>query len=405
MSSESRGQPAREQPFVRWRLLFGFAFAVSLCVTMGTLGILALQPAGVDFLPVWTAARLAAERAADVYDFTRVTDLQRWLIGEGGTPRPFIYPPSALVLMAPFGVFDFRVSFALWLVCTGGLYLWSVSRNLTSLQVLSLAFIVTGRPVLLAGFAGQASLLVAALILMGLSMLERRPLAAGILIGLAASVKPALLALAPLCLVAGRHYRALAGAFFAGAATGLASLLAFGPEPWLRWFAALGAFETLVIRDHGFLPNMITPTAAALQLNLQGVALLLVRVGFAAAGAAIGWIVFRTPRPLEQRVTALVASGLFLSPYALHYEAIMLAPAAVIVLARTAAQPRWWLGPQGLLLLTIATMPYLGPYGTLGLIALVLFSDPLHGQARRRGGRKGSENAQVAGCRAGIPPP
>jgi hypothetical protein len=367
--------PDGETSALRWLppLALALAFAFSLGITCLSLGIFAKQPAGVDFLPVWTAARLAPDKVGDVYDFALLTELQRWLIGDRWEYRPFIYPPSSLLLVAPFGALDFWVSYMAWLACISGLYLWSVSRNLPSLHIFLLVLVVTSRPFVLAAFAGQASLLVAALLVLAVSMLDSRYWLAGVLIGVAGSIKPTLLALAPMCLIAGGHYRALAGAAITGLAIALASLLAFGIDPWFHWLSALSRFEVLIASDRNYLPSTITPTAAALLLGLDGWALHAMRLGFAVAGAAIAWIVFRNRNRFEQRLTALVGSGLLLSPYALQYEVTMLFPAAMIVLARAAACTRWVVACAVLVLLTCAALPFIGAYATLGLIALVLF--------------------------------
>jgi hypothetical protein len=206
-------------------------------------------------------------------------------------------------------------------------------------------------------------------------MLQTRPVAAGFLIGLAICAKPSLMALAPLCLLAGTHYRALVVVVIVSGMIGLVSMATFGMDTWRAWIAALGEFQTLVNGNPGLVRNMITPTGAAIQLGMEGTALAVVRAGFAVAGALIAWIGFRKPRPFEQRVTALVASGLFVSPYAMQYDAVLLLPAAIMVVVRTVSGSRWQLGRMSLLLMIFAGTAYTAPYATFALIALLMWFD------------------------------
>jgi len=354
---------------VRWISLLAVGAALSAWLASWTLGGLAQQPAGVDFLPVWTAGRMAA----NVYDFAAITDAQRWLIGNLWTARPFIYPPSMLLLVAPFAALGFWAGYACWTMGSASLYLWIVARSLPGLHALLLVFLATSRPFLLAAFAGQPGLLIAALIVAALGVLDRRPVLAGVLLGAAAMVKPTLLAFAPVCLLAGGHYRALLGAAAAAAAIGAASVLSFGLDTWAQWLSALGWFQSLVSGE-GYLPNMITPTAAALLLGVDGPALLAARAVFWVAAAVIAWTAFRTRRPLEQRLAAMVGSGLLVSPYAMSYDLVALAPAALIVLAKTAAADRWLSALAAFALFVAAAVPFLGPYAVAGFIALVLAS-------------------------------
>ena len=49
------------------------------------------------------------------------------------------------------------------------------------------------------------------------------------------------------------------------------------------------------------------------------------------------WIVFRRTEDPARRLAALFGGGLFITPYAMHYDAALLAPAAALMLTHRAA--------------------------------------------------------------------
>src|SRR5690606_37204612 len=85
--------------------------------------------------------------------------------------------------------------------------------------------------------AGQNGFLTAALIGGALTLLERRPVAAGICLGLL-TYKPHFGLLFPAALIAAGHWRVLITAAATAALMVLASWLAFGTETWLAFFTA-----------------------------------------------------------------------------------------------------------------------------------------------------------------------
>src|SRR5262249_35659908 len=86
-------------------------------------GAMLLPLAGADFLPLWTGAHLAITAPERLYDFRYVTELQ-------GSPqlRPFIYPPSALIVLWPFALLPTGVAFVVWTTTTGLLFLLTARR-------------------------------------------------------------------------------------------------------------------------------------------------------------------------------------------------------------------------------------------------------------------------------------
>jgi len=60
-----------------------------------------------DFTIFWTAGRFALTDPSQVYNTKTMTVAQAWAVNPIQGPRPFSYPPSALLMMAPFGLMPF----------------------------------------------------------------------------------------------------------------------------------------------------------------------------------------------------------------------------------------------------------------------------------------------------------
>ena len=315
------------RPPIRTRLMGLALFALMLWLVKldwDWRAILRVQPAGIDFAPLWTGARVAASAPARLYDFDYLSALQGWPLGHDH-PRPFVYPPSALPVFAPFALLPYWTAYGLWIGLTGAAYAWAGRKAGAPWWFLVLPWVS------FTAICGQTTFLLGALTLGGLILDERRPAVAGVLFGLAIAVKPQGLLLLPLALAAQGRWRALASAAAVGLALCLFAAAVWGLGPWRAWLAALPRFQALVLANPGLVRNAITPYAALVQHGAPG-AWALVLAPFAALWV---WIAFRRKSPLADRLIALVGGGFLISPYAMNYEMALLAPAAGVYLART----------------------------------------------------------------------
>jgi hypothetical protein len=273
---------------------------------------------GVDWAPLWLAGGLAWSEPLRAYDFALLTHLQAPMFGVI-PPRPFIYTPATLMLLAPFGLIPFYAALAAFVAPSLAL-LAAASRPIRA----NPAVLLLAPPVLLAAFAGQPTLLVAALLLFALAALPDDERLAGLLFGVCAVIKPQLLLLVPLALLAGRHWRALASAAATTALLCLASLALFGFEAWRAWFEALGQFRALFESSEPLLQGSVTPQAFAALHGFETGAVAAIAVLIAVPAA---WIAFRRGCDLSIRLAIIVGGALLLSPYAMNYELAALAPA------------------------------------------------------------------------------
>jgi hypothetical protein len=287
------------------------------------------QVAGADYSCVWAGAKAALSEPSRIYDFAHVSALQGWPLGPGRI-RPYVYPPSALLIFAPFALPSYWLSFGLWVAATGALFLWAARRMGAPWPLVLLA-----PPVLLTAFCGQLAFLVGGLVLAALS-LRHRPVLAGVLLGVAASVKPQFLVLVPIALVAEARWRTLFAAGVTGVTLFVLSSLVWGPERWLEWLGALARFRALIFGDRGLTEDAITPYAALVSIGLDG------RWAFllAPASVALVWFGFRRTQDVADRSLMLFGATLLVTPYAMNYELALFAPALAVRLSRW-RDPRW----------------------------------------------------------------
>jgi hypothetical protein len=281
-------------------------------------------PIAPDFTMLWAGARFAVFRPHQTYDWAAVTAAQMSLRPPVG-PLPFPYPPSALPLMAPFGLLPFWPAFWLWTL-SSGIAFWTAARRITSGW--PLAFIAP--QMVLALILGQTTLWIGALLIWGVLLLSKRPLFAGLLFGIAAGIKPQFAILVPFALLAGRHWLTIAGGA-GGLATMLLLSLPFGPFLWRDWVSVLGEHPAIV---SGYGLNVLG-ASPMLALKVLGLPLYL-HAFFVALAIWLVWRAFRE-EDVKKRVLVLIGGTLIATPYAIRYELGMLTPSLVdALLAGTA---------------------------------------------------------------------
>ena len=332
---------ARLRRIALWVLVAAFAFA-----SLQVLTLLKLQAAGADFSCFWAGAKTALQAPGRLYDFGYVTQLQGWPLGPEKL-RPYIYPPSALLFFIPFTLAPYWIDYALWTGVSAVIFLWAGLRARAPWWMMLLP------PVAFEIYCGQVTLLVGGLIVAGLSYQKTRPIVAGVLYGLAAAVKPQIAVLLPLALIADRRWRGLVAASVTGCALALVSAAICGVGVWWDWILALGRFQQVIFNDPSLVEDTVTPYGALQSVGANGA------WAFLIAPAVLFWVwrTFRRTDDLADRSIAIFAGALFLSPYAMNYEAALLAPAVAIYLART-KDPRWH--GYALAAVLYVAMPFVG---------------------------------------------
>jgi hypothetical protein len=276
---------------------------------------------GADWAPLWVAGRLAWSDPSSIYDFALITEAQRPILGET-VLRPFVYPPSALLFIAPFAWLPFYASFIVFVGITAAAF----ARE--GLRIGAHWGLLAAPPVVLAALVGQTSFLVLSLALAGLSQLRSRADLAGALIGLAAAIKPTIFILAPIALIAGGHWRAMLFAGVSGLCAVALSALCFGVEPWFAWIDAIPRFQSLFLNNETLVRTAISPYALGVRYGYES-GWIIVACGAAALAGVI--VAFRSTEDVAARSVALFGGALLMTPYAMNYELALLAPAVMTI--------------------------------------------------------------------------
>jgi hypothetical protein len=354
---------------LKLRALIALACALAVVAGVQIWILMRFQPLGIDFLPLWTAGRMAWLGHGHVYDFAAVSQAQGWLLPNFHWTRPYVYPPTALLLFAPFGAAPFWPALGLWLALNLGVFVYAGWRlSAARRRGLALVLMLLSPTVVLAALVGQSVLLVSGLLVLAMTDLARAPRRAGVWLALAAVLKPQALLLAPVALVASGAVETLAVTALVGSLIAAASAAVFGISLWPQWLASLPAFQKVVEASPALMSGVITPLGAANRLGLSGVAAAVWQAAFALAGAALVWRVFARQTDVAARTAVLAAGSLLAAPYAMHYDGALLVPAAVVLAVEQLETRAWALA--ALALFAVCEITTQGA----GLLALASFA-------------------------------
>ena len=320
------------------------------------------HPSDRDFLGVWSAAQLAlAGHPAAVYD--RVTlhavEAAAATFGSRAAELPFPYPPFYLLLVMPFALMTFPVAMAAWSLTTFGFYLLAARRLLPQSGWLAAAF-----PAVFANAAiGQNGFLTSGLFMFGLSLLSQSAFAAGLVLG-CLILKPQLGILLPVALIAGRQWRAVAGAALSSSAIMLLGLALFGTATSTAWVHEAG-FVMHITRE-GLVPwsKLASVYAAAREAGIGPQTAIAIHAMVALAAAALVWRIWRSAE--GAKVSVLAGASMLMSPYLFYYDALILVPSF------------FWLASKGIrpgLLLALWCLP-LAMMGQMSLFGSSLNLNP-----------------------------
>lgn len=247
---------ARMARILLWLVVAGYALFIGWTLAGGyRAAARGEMPLYTDYTPTYAASLLVSEIPAEnLYRPRAMTEAGRRaahvMYGDiserqaGGVGfAPWMYPPTFILVIAPLAYLPYLLSWCIWLIATAVPYLAAIRQILPA--PLAWPFALAAPPAFFNAMYGQTGFLTAGLIGLGLALLDRRPLWAGLLIGLA-SVKPHFGVLVPLALIAGGHWRAFAAATLTVIGTIAASVFAFGDDPWFGFIGTslfnLGGF-------------------------------------------------------------------------------------------------------------------------------------------------------------------
>lgn len=318
---------------------------------------------GQDWVVFHAAARLA--RTGDFHtlaDPLAFTDLLNWThrawFAKPLMFHPWVYPPVTLLLALAFGWLPYLASLLVFLAAsTFALVaaLWPWARDAGARGWLLVGTLLCPASAYILG-AGQLSFGVAAVVLAGVAWLPASPASAGALFSVLI-LKPQFALMVPVALLAGRHWRAIAGGVAGTVWLVTCSLAATGTRPWVAWLrlatggdpALSGLVGAVRLYDQSVHTCLRTlGVSEALATAGQGLAVLF--------SAVCVWRVFARPADWGRRLCVLLCATVFASPHVGDYDALLPALAAVLVLLDAGVRP-WRRGePSTAAAVWLATM-------------------------------------------------
>ena len=350
--------------------IIGYAVVAALWVGDG------FQP--VDFTAFWSASWLAIhDDPRTIFDARRMLEAHAIAITGAKEFYHWLYPPTFLLVVLPLALMPYSVSYGVWCLFTFAAYAAALSKFATPKWVVLglLAFPGT----LMNLLTGQNGLFMAALFTAASYTLERRPIVAGVFIGLM-SVKPQLGLLWPIVLLLGRHWLAFASACVTTLLLALAATASFGAEIWVDFVTRVLAVQTAL--DDGGVSWIKIPTlyGGARLLGFGQDAAYLFHFSIAALVVVVTCVIwFRRP-PIELGAAVLALAILVATPRVLFYDYALLAlPLTLLTLAGLSGGWRpWerpllilgWLSPLLGLVLAIAAGVQVSPFILLALFVV-----------------------------------
>ena len=373
----------RERVVAYGRLLLILEIVALVVIALGTYGVFVPldQPVSTDFLSFFSAGYLADQgHPALIYDQPSHRLAEQTVFGDPTVLYAywFFYPPTFVLYCALMALLPYLVSFFAWIAITATAYALALRAILRDGKLL-IAFLSFPSALITAGI-GQNSLLTTAIFGTATYLIDRRPMAAGAILG-ALCYKPHFLLMAPVALVAGRHWRAL-GAMAASVAcfTGL-SLLLFGWQTWEAFFlltrTVTSTFETGKVGFAGLISLF-----GAVRMLGGGVTLAYgVQALAALAAAVLTAFVWAKDLSLPVRAMTLIAATLVSVPVILFYDLLPVTVAIAWLLhdARKTGFLPWekttlaivWLIPMMSRSAGLAANIPLGPLATGALLVFV----------------------------------
>jgi hypothetical protein len=278
---------------------------------------------GRDFVNTWMGARIAL--TGDPTPWFDFKTYNAALQAMWGTPYPdhiWSYPPHLLLFTWPFGFMSYMAGFVLWVAVGLAVYLWAGLEG--RLDRTTLWLMVISPAVVLNLFTGQNGFFTAALLIGGLTMLDRRPILAGVLFGIL-TIKPQLGVLLPIMLVLTGRWRVIGSAAATVAVLLGFTTLAFGPGVWTAFRDVAMTHQAHVIaRGTGvFVAMMPTVFMNARAADMpMGLAWTLQAVVSVAAVAAVVWAYWKPRDPLLSRAL-LITATFVVTPYVFNYDMVV----------------------------------------------------------------------------------
>jgi hypothetical protein len=282
------------------------------------------NPPSSDFVSFYAAGKLTlAGTPALAYDQVAHHLAEQQASWAGAGYQYFFYPPVFLLICAPLATLPYFVAYALFQAATLVPFVLVMRAILQARDWRWLPGLLAFPAVFWTLGVGQNAFLTAALFGGFTLLIDRRPAAAGALLGMLC-YKPHFGLLVPIALAAGRRWTAFAAALASVAALVGLSVLLFG---WGTWQAYLHAFAgSGRVYQSGAIDfaGIETPFGAARLLGVPAGAAYAAQLVTALAMVALIALVWQRSPSQSLRCAVLLAATLLAVPLALLYDKLLL---------------------------------------------------------------------------------
>lgn len=318
-------------------ILYGGTICAFYVLVILSLTALSDAPARIDYIAFHTAGRMAlAGDAAAAYVWERMLPLQAETLGVPAESLMFlgwVNPPHFFFAILPFSFLPYGWGWFAWVMATAALLALSIRAVMPDAPLPAAIAVFCTPAVLTCAGVGQNGMLTAALMAWTHALMDRRPVAAGIALGLL-TYKPQFGLLIPLLLVATGRWRVAVSASVTALVAMAAAVLAFGPETFTGFLANVGLNNDRYLADPSAgMARIQSVYALVFQAGRNRTLAWAAHLVFAAGVAAIVlrlWV--RRPEgPQEARAAAAIAAAFLMTPFTWVYDAPSIAIAALFL--------------------------------------------------------------------------
>ncbi len=297
---------------------------------------------GHDFMNVWAAPSIARADIAALFD---IETYNQRVFERYGAVMPYhnwSYPPHALLLFDPIARLPHNFAFVLWSALGVWFYL-SMLTKASGHRLQRVVLLALFSPAMLLNlFYGQNGFITAGLFLAALMSLERRPLVAGIALGLL-TLKPHIGIVWPLVLLSKRCWKVIAIAALTASLLIALSIFVYGIGAWEGFFTITMPYQASLIKDvfgRTYEAMMVSWPVSFLRMGFSYKAGMMVHVAVAAYVLVTLWRSLQKPQCFSLLTLRISAAAMILTPYLFNYDMTLLTAALIIRFLAVPDMPR-----------------------------------------------------------------
>ncbi|MCL6678378.1 DUF2029 domain-containing protein [Sphingomonas sp. RG327] len=294
--------------------LFGFGHG-----TLDPMG----RPLGTDYSQVWAAGKMAlGGHPADVWSWPKHFAVQQQIHHSTTVDLyGWHYPPPFLLVASLLALLPYLPALLVWQAASLGAFAALMRRLVPRWETVLL--VVAAPVTLICVTHGHNGFLTAFLLGGGLLLLERKPLAAGLLLG-CLIYKPQLALVIPPLLLVTRNWRAIAGACLSAGLLVAATLLFWGWPVWQAFLDSLPLTRDVVLEQGRTGWYKIMSPFSAVRMWGGSIALAYAVQSLVTAAAVAGALFLALRDNARLRNAAVTAAVVLSTPYVLDYDFVVL---------------------------------------------------------------------------------